>query len=339
MATGKGAAEGSRGLKVIAGSYEHFLFGWKVPRTGSIDAEGIKSGGSQKVEKLFEYQSHVSVIRSIATNGILLATGSDDETVKLYNLKTNKEVAVLDHHIGSITCLSLYDNKYLLSSSLDGKISIIRLRDFALLESLEDHKHGVAWFDIQPSGAALLSVSNNLRLKVWDLSKTTCTYSMKLERPAKKVFWSQTGSNYYLVYEDGIEILDTESGQVVKELSFNRVSTALAAKVSLDPNQSSLTDVLVVSEPTGDITVYTAQGVRIGSWNANFRKRLKTIFATNHSSSGGSELIACSTDGLVKLWNLDATARTVSVSPGVEVPEHTIIESKSRLTCVTACSL
>lgn len=323
-------------LSVVAGSYNHILFGWAIKNLDNSCTGASCAEDAHEVVRLFEYQPHVSAIRCIATNGIYLATGSDDETVKIYNLKKRSEAAILDHHSGSITCVSFFNNEYLFSSSLDGKISIIRIKDYALLHSLEGHKKGVTWFAVHPSGKVLLSVGANLSLKVWDLLRGTCTYSMRLDSPARKIFWSLTGEVYYIVYEDTIEILDTANGHTVKKLKTERMSTALCVKVDLDLKLGTHTEVLVVSETSGEVHVHTIHGLPICSWNANFSSRLKTIYATDCSIRGGPQLIACSFEGMLKLWDLKTVIQMAVLSPGTKIPEHISIKSGSRLTCIAA---
>jgi hypothetical protein len=82
---------------VVVGSYEKNLYG----------IEGTFPAGSSSTPKLrpiFIFPAHLSCIKAVAASpggGKWLATGSDDEFVKIWDLKRRKEVGGLSQHVGA----------------------------------------------------------------------------------------------------------------------------------------------------------------------------------------------------------------------------------------------
>ena len=75
--------------QIVAGSYEKLLFG------GDFTAEVLPETEELKLEfeLSFAYPSHLSAIKSVALSrdGTLLASGGNDENIKIYDLELKKE--------------------------------------------------------------------------------------------------------------------------------------------------------------------------------------------------------------------------------------------------------
>ena len=96
----------ARILQICAGSYEHKLFGF------DCIAETDEDTMSLTLTPVFAYAPHAGCVKSVAMsgNGSLLASGSTDEHVKLYNLRTRRELGDLIQHDGMCVyvCCLLY---------------------------------------------------------------------------------------------------------------------------------------------------------------------------------------------------------------------------------------
>lgn len=90
---------------VIAGSYEKLLYG----------LEGSYPDGSTVpvLEPIFIFPAHLACVKAVAASpgGKWLATGSEDEFVKVWDLRRRKEVGSLSHHTGKllISRFEIYD--------------------------------------------------------------------------------------------------------------------------------------------------------------------------------------------------------------------------------------
>ena len=93
-------------------------------------------------ELCFSFRGHIGAIKAVSIDeaGEMLATGGDDEYIRLFNLITKKERGELTQHTGSITSLEFFRSSHLLSASHDGTVCIWRTNDWLCLHVLGGHK-------------------------------------------------------------------------------------------------------------------------------------------------------------------------------------------------------
>ncbi|OHE92766.1 WD domain-containing protein [Colletotrichum orchidophilum] len=162
-------------IQIVTGSYDRILHG--------ITAT-IKPEGKVEFADTFLFSAHTSAIRCIALSPlsapvpgqgqkVLLASGSTDERINLYNLSAhppnrknqdalsavaarpilenpkNRELGTLLHHSSSITKLAFPTRSKLLSSSEDSTIAVARTRDWSVLSTI---KAPIAQPSGRPSG-------------------------------------------------------------------------------------------------------------------------------------------------------------------------------------------
>ena len=150
-------------IQIVVGSYDRVLHGL----TATV-------GGKEKIEfaDTFLFNAHTSAIRCVAlsppsapvpgqTQKVLLASGSTDERINVYNLSAhppsrknqeilakvaprpilenpkNRELGTLLHHASTVTALCFPTRSKLLSSSEDSNIAVTRTRDWSLLSNIK----------------------------------------------------------------------------------------------------------------------------------------------------------------------------------------------------------
>ena len=180
---------------IIAGSYEKLLYG----------LEGTYSPGSDKpsLEPIFIFPAHLACVKAVAASpgGKWLATGSEDEFIKVWDLRRRKEVGSLSQHtgksssfnritlvwesslwrsLGSITSVHFPTPSHLLATSEDSTMSLFRTSDWALLKSLKGHSGRVNHVDVHPTGRVALSVGKDKTLRMWDLMRGRGASSLPL---------------------------------------------------------------------------------------------------------------------------------------------------------------
>ncbi|GAB1320827.1 Protein mak11 [Madurella fahalii] len=179
-------------IQIVAGSYDRVLHGITAtvkpssarsapkskPKKDSTTTTPKEDAGAVEFADTFLFNAHNSAIRCLAlsppsapaagqTQKVLLATGSTDERINLYNLSAhppsdnsnapggdadakllsslaprpilenpkNRELGTLLHHSSNITRLAFPNRSKLLSASEDSTVAVTRTRDWALLHT------------------------------------------------------------------------------------------------------------------------------------------------------------------------------------------------------------
>lgn len=92
-----------------------------------------------------------------------LATGSYDNTIKIWDLETGEEVRTLTGHTRGIRSLQMDDHK-LLSASLDGTVKFWNWRTGQCLRTLSSHSDGVISVHFQEELIASGSIDHSIRV-------------------------------------------------------------------------------------------------------------------------------------------------------------------------------
>ena len=127
---------------------------------------------------------------AFSPDGKLLACGSNDSTVKMWNSNTGELISTFTGHLSSVSSLTFSpDGNTLASGGADGTV---RFWDIKKRKPLQNRITGHMWMrtaSILNDGSTLVSVSGNGIISVWDLKKshkTTFITKMTLEVP---LYW------------------------------------------------------------------------------------------------------------------------------------------------------
>ena len=190
----------SETIQIIVGSYDQVLHGM----TATVEKQE-----TVEFADTFLFSAHSSAVRCLAvsppsakipgqTQKVLLATGSTDERIHVYNLSAhppnrrnqetlaklaprpilenpkNKELGTLLHHSSTITSLAFPTRSKLLSSSDDSTIAVTRTRDWSVLSTVKapiPKAYGrpsgdTAPFGGTPSGVNDFSIHPSMKLMI-----------------------------------------------------------------------------------------------------------------------------------------------------------------------------
>ena len=118
-------------------------------------------------------RSHTDAVFSVAVSlyGQILASGSADRTIKLWQLDTGRELLTLRGHTDAVVSVAISPNEQILaSSSADKTIKLWQLSTGQQLRTLRGHSHQVYSVAISPSGEILVSGSEDKTIKIWQVS-------------------------------------------------------------------------------------------------------------------------------------------------------------------------
>jgi WD40 repeat protein/uncharacterized caspase-like protein len=151
---------------------------------GSNSPSGSAIARSPQVSHLAQKHSDMEIttqhsdrIQTIAINGdgTLLASGSQDQTIKLWDLETGKLLQTFSGHSNRITAIAFVPNHadppILVSGSGDNTIKLWNCQTGALLDTLLGHSGWVLAIALSADGKTLVSGSADGSIQRWDLEQ------------------------------------------------------------------------------------------------------------------------------------------------------------------------
>jgi len=117
---------------------------------------------------------------AISPDGKTALSGSDDKTLKLWDLSSGKTLHTLEGHRGGVYAVAISpDGKTALSGSNDNTLKLWDLSRGKTLHTLEGHRGGVYAVAISPDGRIAVSGSADRTLKLWDLSSGKALHTLE----------------------------------------------------------------------------------------------------------------------------------------------------------------
>lgn len=123
--------------------------------------------------KLLNLAGHRAAVYSVAVNsaGKLIASGSEDRTIRLWELETGVELAVLQGHSKPVQSVEFNpDGTVLASGSEDHTIRLWDVKTGQELTVLHGHRKRVTDLAFDPNGLILASGSGDGTVRLWDVS-------------------------------------------------------------------------------------------------------------------------------------------------------------------------
>lgn len=138
--------------------------------TGSYDST-VKLWNIETGQVVRTLQGHTSGIRALQFDDRLLVSGSLDKTVKIWNWRTGECINTLNHQDGVISVHM--DGDLLASGSMDMTIKVFNFKT-NITWCLRGHTDWVNHVRLDVASRTLLSASDDLTVKLWDIDTQTC---------------------------------------------------------------------------------------------------------------------------------------------------------------------
>ena len=280
---------------------------------------------------------HTGGVTSVAfsSDGTLLASGSQDETVKLWAVATHTNIATLRGHTDGVWSVAFSpDGKMLASGAGDPGVrfpadNTVKLWDMetnANIATLEGHEGRVASVAFSPDGQILASGSDDETIKLWDVETNTniATLEGHTDRVASVAF-SPDGKMLASAggtFDETVKLWDVETNTNIATLeghadgvasvAFSPDGKILASGVGdaffpeffpeSSDNRVKLWDV-ASGEPIASLGGHTGE-----VWSVAFSPD-----GTMLASAGGTF------DNTVKLWDVDSAEPTATLKGHTDV--------------------
>lgn len=249
---------------------------------------------------------HTGGITTIALhpNGKLLASGSTDRTIKLWNLTTGeldysfggRSLRFSGGHSDRITALSFSpDGDLLISGSDDGTLKFWNLMDYRMITTIPCHGWGIGAIATSNSSPMFASGDVDGRIDLWDLESGQPVATLGKHRDrVSGLLLSPDGRTLISSSADRtIRLWEVESGRLIQTL---RGHSDRISAIAITPDWRSLISASVDRE--------------VRFWDLNRGERGRTVSLHTAAinslaiSPDGRLLATGSEDNAIKLWHL-----------------------------------
>jgi centriolar protein POC1 len=176
----KSIAFNSDGSLLVSSGDDKYVKIWDVEKRRFIQSfKGDPIGDSSDKENKF--QGHQNWVRSaqFSLDSRMVASGSDDRTVKLWDVVQGSGIHTFHDHSGMVNDVKFHpDGSCLASCSTDKKIKIFDVRSNRLLQHYDAHDKAVNSVSFHSNGQFLVSSSDDATIKIWDLRMGQILYTL-----------------------------------------------------------------------------------------------------------------------------------------------------------------
>ena len=132
----------------------------------------IKIWDIETGEELHTLRGHESGIRALQFDDTKLISGSIDRTLKIWNWRTGECISTLTGHIGGVISLH-FDSTILVSGSVDKTIKVWNFEDKSTF-LLRGHTDWVNAVRVSSASRTVFSASDDCTVRLWDLDTRSC---------------------------------------------------------------------------------------------------------------------------------------------------------------------
>jgi WD40 repeat protein len=297
------------GAIVVAALIALAVIKWLPSNAGDTQAKtspGSEPPLSFQLSQTLAGHSEAVMPVAFSPNGKILASGSTDKTIKLWDVQTGALKQTLNGHSNGVHSLEFSpDGTTLASGSDDKTIRLWNAQTGALKQTLTGHNSAVHTIAFSPDGNTLASGSTDKTIKVWDVHtgalKQTLTGHAET---VKMVAFSPDGKLLLSCSDDKtIKVWEVQTGALKQTLTGH--SNGVHA---------------IAFSPDGKLIASGSIDITIKLWDTYTGALKQTL--TGHSngvhtirfSPDGRLLASGSNDKTIKIWDVQSGALTQTLT-------------------------
>lgn len=117
---------------------------------------------------------------AFSPNGEYVASDSNDQTVRIWDVNDGGCIRTMEGHIGEVTSVSFNPNgEYVASASTDKTIRIWDVNSGECVRTMEGHAEVVSSVSFSPNGKYIASASWDGTVRLWEVDSGKCIKTME----------------------------------------------------------------------------------------------------------------------------------------------------------------
>ncbi len=243
----------------------------------------------REFNRLTRHQNKVSDV-ALSHDGKMIATASDDGTVKLWN-QQGQLLQTFKGHNSPISDVDLSkDGKMIATASDDGTAKLWNQQGQSL-QTFKGHNSPISNIDLSKDGEMIATASDDGTVKLWNQQGKNF-YTWKADHnQVLDLYFSPDGETIVTASNDGTVKLWNQQGQLLQTLKGHddRLS---------DINLSPDGEMIATASDDGTVKLWNQQGQVLQTLKGH-----NSLVSDVEFSSDGQMIATASDDGTVKLWN------------------------------------
>ena len=195
--------------------------------------------------------NHYILCLSLNKQGNIIASGSFDETIILWDVRSGKYIKILSAHSDPVCCLSFVnDGTMLLSAGYDGLIRGWNMSSRRCIKTLGFDPTPISFAKWTPNGQYIISGTLNNTIRIWDFQTAKTVKTFKGHKNEKFCLFSDfiNINNIHCIVcgsEDGyIYFWDIDTKEIIHKL---KAHNDVVIATNFKPKSSNNNDILFAS--------------------------------------------------------------------------------------------